>query len=78
MILIVSENMGLTIAKYRTKISGLSRCRLMGKLDGVSCKIIPRHCLGHYVNRRVTKVIFDSFEPTFGEKSFCTTWEVKN
>ena len=69
MILIVSDHIGLTIAKYRKQVTGLSRCRLVGMMDGVKVRIVPRHLVGHMRVDDQTKMIWDGFEPTVKEKA---------
>ena len=68
MILIVSDNIGLTIARYR-KEAKLSRCRLSGTMRGQSCKVVPRHLLKlNLTGTEVEDIIWDGFEPTSDEK----------
>ena len=69
MILIISDNIGLTVAKYRKRIHGLGRCRLRGTMNKKACRIVPRHQLSLALSGSdTTKIIWDGFQPTADEE----------
>ena len=72
MIVIVSDNIPRTIARWRNDVRGISRCRLQGTMNGRSVRIISRKMLFiHLAGMTVEQVIWD-FPPTETEKEFAS------